>query len=188
MLNIFSAETTQAQIQANNVKTSNKTTAKKAEKTFMNSSIIRNNALTDTARLDFVLATAFVLSDFNVTSQQVVSFAASVKLDSKRLQSASQIEKHCRDNQICVIENSLLSIEDERLQKFYVDAFYSRAHVEQLQKHATDLFAFVVDYIANNEHINNAHEQAIIMHTEYVAQQKKATTRTRRTRKTAKTA
>lgn len=182
-LDILSAEATAAQIELNSVKTSNKSVSKKAEKTFMNHSIIRNNALTDTARLDFVLSTCFVLTDFHVTAQQCVAFAASVNLDSKRLQSAAQIVKHCKDDDICEINNSVLSISDERLKEFYVNAFYSQAHMLQLKTHASDLFSLIVNSISDAQHIEYAELQAYEMHSEFIANAKKAA---RKTKKAAK--
>jgi hypothetical protein len=152
---LFSIEATRAQQEKNAVKISNKSISVKAEKTFMNSSILRNNALTDTARLDFVLATAFVMSNFSVTTQQVVALAATVSLDSKRLQSASEIASHCKANKICESNNSLLTIDDERVKEFYIDSFNSRSHMQQLEKHASELFALVLDHVAANAHEMN---------------------------------
>lgn len=186
-LDFLNSAATQAQIIENAAAatSSNKSVAKKAEKTFLNSTIVRSDKLTDTARIDFCLITALVMCDFTVTSQQIVALAAAVSLDSKRLQSAAQIAKHCKDNEICTVENSVLSIEDERMQDFYTRSFYSAAHMNQLQKHAADLFEICLNYAADTAHIENAHEQAIVMHSEYKAQQKKAAPRKTRAKKAA---
>lgn len=167
-LSMLSKQATNEQIEANAVTVSkNVNNAKKAERTFMNSSVLRNNTLTDTARLDFVLCTALVLTDFCVTSQQCVALASTVELDSKRLQSAKQIEKHVRDKELFSCENSVFTINDEQLKEFYINAFYSQAHMQQLEKHASILFSLVVNHIADNAIIENAHEQSLTMNRNF---------------------
>lgn len=175
---MLSAEATQAQVVTNNTVVSNKQAAKKAEKTALNSSIIRNNAMTDTAKIDFLLITCFVITNFSVTAQQVSAFAESVNLTSPRIAKSSQITKHCKDNKLCTVDNALLTIDDDRLKDFYINAFYSQAHMQQLQKHAVDLFATVVDYVASTELVDNCHVQAITMNAAHAALAKKASKKT----------
>ena len=173
-LSMLSNNATIEQQAINSVKVSSKLTAKKAEKTCLNHSIVRNNALTDTARLDYLIITALVLTDFAVTTQQIVALAESVDLSSTRVSKHSEIAKHCKDDKICTVSSSMLTVEDERLQEFFTNAFYSQAHMMQLQKHAVELFAVVVAHVADNALESNAHEQALMMHSELIVAEKKA--------------